>query len=82
MSPQLLPGGRAVLFTLARQLSWDEAEIVVQPLDGGPRQSITVGTDARYVSSGHILYAVRGAILAMPFDAGALKATGGAGFRG
>jgi len=77
MSPQLLPGGRAVLFTLTRQASWDEAEIVVQPLDGGPRQSITVGTDARYISSGHILYAVRGAILAMPFDVGALKTTGG-----
>ena len=76
-SPQLLPDGRAVLFTLGRSSTWDEAEVVVQPLDGRPRQALAVGTDARYVSSGHIVYVVRGAILAIPFDARALTATGG-----
>ena len=76
-SPQVLPGGRAVLFTLNRETTWDGSDIVVQPIDGGPRQSIATGTDARYLPTGHIAYVVRGALFAVPFDVRALKATGG-----
>ena len=42
--PQLLPGGRAVLFTLATGGGWNEAQIVVQLLDSGERK---VGTKGR-----------------------------------
>ena len=77
--PQLLPGGRAVLFTLAQAgESWDDAQIVVQSLDGGARQVVVPGgTDARYLPTGHLVYALRGSLLALPFDVGRLEVTGG-----
>ena len=77
--PQLLPGGRAVLFTLAQAgEGWDDAQIVVQSLDGGARQVVVRGgTDARYLPTGHLVYALRGSLLALPFDVGRLEVTGG-----
>jgi eukaryotic-like serine/threonine-protein kinase len=76
--PQLLPGGR-VLFTLAQGgEGWDDAQIVVQSLDGGARQVVVRGgTDARYLPTGHLVYALRGSLLALPFDVGRLEVTGG-----
>jgi eukaryotic-like serine/threonine-protein kinase len=75
--PQLLPDGRTVLFTLARTASWDDAQIVVQSLDTGKRQTlITGGTDGRYVSTGHVVYALRGSVLAQAFDARSLSIKG------
>jgi eukaryotic-like serine/threonine-protein kinase len=76
--PQLLPSGRAVLFTLAQEgQSWDDAQIVVQSLDSGTRQIVVHGgTDGRFVQTGHVVYARRGSLLALPFDSGELKATG------
>ena len=78
--PQLLPGGRAVLFTLARDgRDWDAAQIVVQSLDTGGRHVLKVegGTDARYVPTGHLVYARRNTLLAVPFDVATLAVTGG-----
>jgi Tol biopolymer transport system component len=77
--PQLLPGGRAVLFTLAQGgEGWDDARIVVQSLDGGARRVVVAGgTDARYLPTGHLVYALRGNLLAQPFDIGRLEVTGG-----
>ena len=75
--PQLLPDGRTVLFTLARSASWDDAEIVVQSLDSGTRQTLfTGGTDVRYVPTGHLVYALRGSVMAVTFDAGSLSIKG------
>lgn len=39
---------------------------------------ITGGRDARYVPSGHLVYARERVLLAVPFDVGALRVTGGA----
>jgi serine/threonine-protein kinase len=78
--PQMLPGGRAVLFTLRPQgtQAWDDSQIVVQSLDTGEHKVlINVGTDARYVSTEHLIYALQGALLAVPFDLEALEVTGG-----
>ena len=37
-SPQLLPGGRAVLFSVKKlNDEWDQGQIAVQMLDGGDR---------------------------------------------
>ena len=48
--PQLLPGGRAILFTLAREGDPDATQIVVQSLDTNTRHVVLEeGTDARYV---------------------------------
>ena len=83
-SPQLLDGGRVVLFTLAAPGGteglerWDRAEIVAQRLPSGERTVIVSGgSDGRYLPSGHILYALRGNMLAVPFDVKKLRLTGG-----
>ena len=47
--PQLLPGGRAILFTLARGGDWDAAQIVVQSLDTGTRRVVAGGRHGRAV---------------------------------
>ena len=77
-APQLLPGGRAVLFSVRETFSsWDNGQVVVQPLDGGARTTIVHGGgDGRYLPTGHITYAVGGVLFAVPFDAKRLTVTG------
>jgi len=72
-SPQILPGGDALLFTLATlgagQDVWDRARIVVQRLKSGERTTVVDGgSEGRYVSTGHLLFAVGGVLYARPFD--------------
>jgi serine/threonine-protein kinase len=81
--PQMLPGGKAVLFTIASSESgddrWDKAHIVVQPLAGGTRKTIIEGgSDARYLPTGHLLYAYQSVLFAVPFDLGRLETKGDA----
>ena len=69
--PQLLPGGDVVLFTLrpAGTVSWDASQIVVQSLADGERTVlIDGGRDARYVSTGHLVYGLGSTLLAQVFD--------------
>ena len=79
---QLLPDGEHLLFTIAKQLDaarWDQAQIVVQNLKSGERKTvINGGSDGRYLPSGHLLYAVGGVMLAVPFDLRRLQPTGSA----
>ena len=79
--PQVLPGGQAVLFTLAKGTSsdrWDKAQVVVQSLKSGERKTlIEGGSDARYVPTGHLVYALGGTVFAVPFDLRRLQVTGG-----
>jgi serine/threonine-protein kinase len=78
--PQLLPDGRHVLFTLARGTAsdrWDRARIVVQSLASGARTILVDGgSDARYVPTGHLVYALAGVLYAAPFDAARPALTG------
>jgi Tol biopolymer transport system component len=78
--PQLLPGGRAVLFTLSEgEGRWDQAQIVVQVLDTGVRHVVVNGgTDARYLRTGHLVYAQRGTLMAVRFDARSYQVAGSA----
>ena len=80
-SPQMLPGGDALLFTLAQSRNpggWDLAKIVVQSLKSGERKVLFEGgSDGRFVPTGHIVYAVGQTVLAVPFDGQALQLTGG-----
>jgi serine/threonine-protein kinase len=76
--PDVLPGGKAVLYT-----SWsgslDNASIVVQSLDTGERRTIIEGgTRPRFVPSGHIIFARDSSLLAAPFDKERLELTGSA----
>jgi serine/threonine-protein kinase len=70
--PHLLPDGQWVLFTLlpAGVGSWNRAQVVVQSLATNQRQVLVEGgRDARYLASGHLVYALAGDLLAAPFDA-------------
>src|SRR5262249_1514140 len=79
--PQLLPAGKAILFTLSNGTGadrWDKAQIMVQSLKSGERKTVWEGgSDARYVPSGHIVYAVGSNLMAVPFDVQRLTVTGG-----
>jgi serine/threonine-protein kinase len=76
-SPQLLAGGRAVLFTLRSGAgAWDNASIVVQDLATGLRTVLLTGSMARVLPTGHLVYARAGTIFAVPFDAARLTVTG------
>jgi WD40-like Beta Propeller Repeat len=62
-----------MIFTIAKATDapdrWDTAQIVVQSLISRERRTlVNGGSDARYVSTGHLLYAVRGIVFAVPFD--------------
>ena len=76
--PQVLPGEKAVLFTLGDGSRWDDAQIVVHSLETGERKVlIEGGRDARYVPTGHLVYVLDGTLLAVPFDVDALEVMGG-----
>jgi serine/threonine-protein kinase len=79
--PQLLPDQRSILFTLMRGADpdrWDKAQIVVQQLGSStPKTIINGGADARYLPTGHIVYALGGVLFAVPFDVRRLEVTGG-----
>jgi eukaryotic-like serine/threonine-protein kinase len=79
--PHVLPGGDAVLFTVThnRFPRWDEAQIWLYSRRSGTAKLLNEGgADARSVSSGHVLYAREGTLLAVPFDLERLEITGGA----
>jgi len=78
--PQVLPGAKAVVFTITHDAfpKWDVADIVVQSLVTGERKTVAQGADARYASTGHLVYARAGTLMAMPFDLARLQVTGGA----
>jgi serine/threonine-protein kinase len=78
-SPQLVAGGRWVLFTLRTgRAAWDDASIVVQELATGRRKVLLQGgTDARVLPTGHLVYANASTIFAMPLDETTLAVTGG-----
>lgn len=80
--PQTLPGGKAVLFTASAGPSaelWDRAQVIVQTLETGERKTIFEGgSDARYLPTGHVVYALGGTLMAVAFDVRRLEVTDGA----
>ena len=78
--PQLLPDGESVLFSVTTATGttrWDQAQIVVQSLATGERTVVlSGGSDARYVPTGHLVYALRDALFAVAFDADRLEVQG------
>jgi len=68
--PRLLPDG-SILYTVSTtsDATWDDARIVVQgPDDTEPTVLVSGGRDARYLPTGHIIYALEDAVLARTFD--------------
>ncbi|MGD8329875.1 MAG: protein kinase, partial [Acidobacteriota bacterium] len=76
---QLLPDG-SILYTLSGQAdqSWDDGRVVVQrPDEAEPTVLVNGGRDARYLPTGHLVYALEDAVLARTYDP-ATRAVGGA----
>ena len=77
LNPQLLPGGKHVLFTVTHGAHWDRADVVMQSLTNGERRVLVEGgIDGRYVASGHLVYGKDGVIYALKFDPTSLQVTG------
>ncbi len=77
--PCALPGGKAVLLTLATAdaETFDDAHIAVLDIETGQTKTLVEGgTDPRYSPSGHLLYARDGKISAIRFDAKRLETMG------
>ena len=81
-SPQMLPDGRTILFTVVgrrAQDGWDSGEIVAQRVGETTRTSVQKpGASGHYVASGHVLFAQRGTVFARPFNPTSLRASGDA----
>ena len=74
--PAVLPGGRAVLFTMATA---DQSESKVAVLDrksGQWRTLVRGGSNAEYVDPGYLIYAAAGALRAVRFDPAKLEVLG------
>ena len=76
--PHFLPGGKAILYTVkATHLqSFDDAQIVLRSLETGEQHAVAQGNSARYLPTGHLVFARAGALYAMPFDLARLAVTG------
>jgi serine/threonine-protein kinase len=79
-SPQILPGGRAVLYMEAVSSvdSGNNAVVVVKPLPSGDPKVVLRGggTMPRYVETGHLTIVRGGTMFAVPFDVNALETRG------
>jgi eukaryotic-like serine/threonine-protein kinase len=75
VQPAWLPGGRSLLFTiLAEQGGLDAAKVAILDLaTGATRTVLEGGYAARYVGSGHLVYAAGGALWGARFDLSRLE---------
>jgi DNA-binding winged helix-turn-helix (wHTH) protein/Tol biopolymer transport system component len=76
--PQVLPGGKTVLFTAsAATVGLDDAAIEVTQLKTGERKSLLHGGYyGRYLPEGHLLYLHQGVLFAVGFDLTRLELLG------
>ena len=75
-----LPDDEWVLFTVRSQshTEWDQAQIAIQSVTTGERQVVLEGgRDARYLSTGHLVYGLNNVLFAVPFDVGSRRVIGG-----
>jgi serine/threonine-protein kinase len=77
--PHCLPDGDHFLITLAGLgRNWSNGQILLQSLKSGERKTVlTGGSDAKYVSTGHLVYALGTTLLAIRFDISKLAVIGG-----
>ncbi len=76
--PWPLPGGRALLYTVRKRVwSWGDEEVVAQALAEGTRKVLLRNAaDARYLSTGHLVFLRQGRMFAVPFDPERLQVLG------
>ena len=76
--PQFLPGGKSALFSVIHQAANpDTGTIEAVPLAGGPSKVVASGgLSGLYLPSGHLVYANRSTLFAVPFDVDQLETRG------
>jgi len=75
--PHVLPGSHAVLYTVVGGMTLEERRVEALRLDDATIDTIIDNaSDARYVATGHLLFARVGALMAVPFDAETLRVAG------
>jgi Tol biopolymer transport system component len=74
--PQILPDGKSVLYAAAAGTGASQQSVMVQSLKSGEPKELFGGNCARYMSTGHIVYAAGHDLLAVPFDPVRLEAPG------
>jgi len=75
--PEILPGGRIVLFTVSKGQGDANREIAALNLETGERKLlIPGGSNPHYAATGHIVYGVEGTLRAVPFDLDAVEVKG------
>jgi Tol biopolymer transport system component len=75
--PQILPGGKSVLFSGGMGGGFEDGSISVQRLDTGERKVLHRGaTFGRYLPTGHLAFVAKGTLFAVPFDLSGLQVTG------
>jgi serine/threonine-protein kinase len=76
--PWPLPGERALLYTVrTRQYTWGYEEVVAFTLaTRQPKVLLKDASDARYLSTGHLVFLRRGTLFAVPFDIDRLEVHG------
>jgi eukaryotic-like serine/threonine-protein kinase len=75
--PAFLPGGRSLLFTITSRQGPAASQIALLDMETGEYREVIPGAgQARYVSSGHIVYGVNGVLRAVRFDLDTLEARG------
>lgn len=79
-TPQLLPGGKWILFSVtteARQNPWESAQVVIQSLTSGERRILsTLGVSPRYVPTGHLVFVRGNNLFAVPFNLRTMQVQG------
>ncbi|MEX2271617.1 MAG: protein kinase [Vicinamibacterales bacterium] len=77
--PMSVPGSNAIIYTAIARGAADRetsAQIRVQDLASGTRRTLTPGSNAAYVPTGHLIYTVGGTLFGIPFDPRRLEITG------
>jgi eukaryotic-like serine/threonine-protein kinase len=75
--PSALPGGRGFLFHIARERGAQPFDIGVLDSRTGAHRVLLTGTNARYLSSGHLVYVTaEGDLMAVRFDLDGLRTIG------
>ena len=80
--PNVLPGGKAVLFTVSSvAANYEAANIALASLENNPERVKKIvlanaGMSPRYLPTGHLAYVTKGALYVVSFDLDRLEARG------
>jgi serine/threonine protein kinase len=74
VAPQVLPDGKNVIYTNAAAQPYP---VVAQALGSEKRKGLLSGSNAMYLPTGHLVYAVDSNLFAVPFDPVKLEVKGG-----